>query len=98
MPLYGPGSSPARSRGNRSWSRRQRRYLRGNTSEPLAGPPGPSAAALVDRGRIRERRKRRRSSAFDLLAVAAALALTGLGLANLYLINPQLAARQGSIA
>jgi cell division protein FtsW (lipid II flippase) len=42
---------------------------------------------------------RRRSNAFDLLAVLAALALVGFGLANLYLIGErQLAVRQGLIA
>jgi cell division protein FtsI/penicillin-binding protein 2/cell division protein FtsW (lipid II flippase) len=51
------------------------------------------------RRRTLEERRRRRSNAFDLLAVVAALALVGFGLANLYLIGePQLAVRQGLIA
>ena len=99
MPIYGPGGLPAEPRGKRAWTRRQRRNLRGSRSAPLAGPAGLPADALVHRGRIRERRRSRRSSAFDLLAIGAALALVGFGLANLYLIGePGLAERQGLIA
>src|SRR3954468_17509701 len=47
----------------------------------------------------REQRRNRRSGAFDLLAVAAALAGVALGLANLHLIGETgLAVRQGTIA
>ena len=58
----------------------------------------PRAARRVPR-RTRQQRRNRRSGAFDLLAVVAALALVVLGLANLYLIGAtELAARQGLIA
>ena len=81
----GPGDSAGISRGSASGSR-----------------PGSTAAlrrARRPRRRTLEQRRRRRSNAFDLLAVVAALALVGFGLANLYLIGePQLAARQGLIA
>jgi cell division protein FtsI/penicillin-binding protein 2/cell division protein FtsW (lipid II flippase) len=55
--------------------------------------------ARGSRRRTREERRNRRSSAFDLLAVVAALSLVGLGLANLYLVgDTELAARQAMIA
>ena len=86
---------PADEEGGRRWTRRQRRVLRSGAQEPVAGPP-------VEEGRRRRSRQERRdrhSSAFDLLAVLAALALVGLGLANLYLIGAtDLAVRQGLIA
>ncbi|MGY1745826.1 FtsW/RodA/SpoVE family cell cycle protein [Blastococcus sp. SYSU D00695] len=64
---------------------------------PIAGPTGPAAGAGPRR--TRQQRRDRRSAAFDLLAVVAAGALVGLGMANLYLIGePALAARQGLIA
>jgi cell division protein FtsI/penicillin-binding protein 2/cell division protein FtsW (lipid II flippase) len=79
-------------RGARRWTPRQRARLhspeavRALTEAPAGGPTG-------------HRRARRRGGVFDLLAVAAALALVALGLANLYLIGaPALAARQGLIA
>jgi cell division protein FtsI/penicillin-binding protein 2/cell division protein FtsW (lipid II flippase) len=57
------------------------------------------AQAGVGRRRTREQRRNRRSAAFNLLAVVAAVALVGLGTANLYLIGASdLAARQGLIA
>jgi cell division protein FtsI/penicillin-binding protein 2/cell division protein FtsW (lipid II flippase) len=63
---------------------------------PIAGTPGPQTDARGSRRRTREQRRNRRSGAFDLLAVVAALALVGLGLANLYLIGAtELAVRQG---
>ena len=63
---------------------------------PIAGPQGPTS---VGRRRTREQRRNRRSGAFDLLAVLAAVALVGLGMANLYLVGEgELAARQGLIA
>ncbi|MGY1641825.1 FtsW/RodA/SpoVE family cell cycle protein [Geodermatophilus sp. SYSU D00703] len=66
---------------------------------PIAGPAGPLGDAGGTRRRTRAERRNRRSSAFDLLAVVAALALVGLGLANLYLIGEtELAARQAMIA
>ena len=70
---------------------------------PAAGcgsaPVGAPAEGRPGRRRTREQRRNRRSAAFDLLAVAAALALVGLGLANLYLIGEtELAARQAAIA
>jgi hypothetical protein len=63
-----------------------------------AGPVGPLSD--VRRGRwSREQRRNLRSAAFDLLAVVAALALVGLGLANLHLIGEtELAVRQAMIA
>src|SRR4051794_320885 len=66
---------------------------------PIAGPAGPPVDGRRSRGRTRQQRRNRRSGAFDLLAVVAALALVGLGLANLRLIGAtDLAARQGVIA
>src|SRR3954447_4981230 len=63
---------------------------------PIAGPPAPRGAR---RRRTREQRRNRRSGAFDLLAVLAAVALVGLGMANLYLVGAgELATRQGLIA
>src|SRR4051812_40574868 len=62
-------------------------------------PAGPSPDGGSGRRRTREQRRSRRSSAFDLLAVLAALLLAGLGIANLYLIGrPDLAVRQAMIA
>ena len=62
-----------------------------------AGPP-----TVRQRGgqrRTRQQRRNLRSGAFDLLAVVAALALVGLGLANLYLTGAaELAVRQAMIA
>ena len=99
MSMRGPARSPAARRGSRAWSRRQRRSLHGSAS---GSPAGTTAAPDTGPGRRRrtlEERRRRRSNAFDLLAVVAALALVGFGLANLYLIGEsQLAARQGLIA
>jgi cell division protein FtsI/penicillin-binding protein 2/cell division protein FtsW (lipid II flippase) len=65
----------------------------------MAGLAAPPRAARRRPRRTREQRRNRRSGAFDLLAVVAALALVGLGLANLHLIGEtELAARQGMIA
>lgn len=58
--------------------------------------PGPAGGRYR---RTREQRRSRRSAAFDLLAVLAAIALVGLGIANLHLIGAtDLAARQGFVA
>ena len=66
--------------------------INGPTQPPAAPRRGP-------RRRSRQQRRNLRSGAFDLLAVVAALALVGLGLANLYLNDaPELAARQAMIA
>src|SRR4051795_3242661 len=66
---------------------------------PIGAPARPPKDRRRGRRRTREQRRNRRSAAFDLLAVAAALALVGLGLANLYLIGEtELAARQAAIA
>ena len=66
---------------------------------PIAGPRKAPLDAGVGRRGTRERRRNRRSAAFDLLAVLAAAALVALGMANLYAIGaPDLAARQGLIA
>ncbi|RFU19093.1 FtsW/RodA/SpoVE family cell cycle protein [Geodermatophilus marinus] len=93
MPLDEPDGPPEDARGRRRWTRKQRRRL------GAPGPEGPPEQAPGSRQRSRERRRRRRGSAFDLLAVVAALALVGLGLANLHLIgDAALAARQGLIA
>jgi cell division protein FtsW (lipid II flippase) len=63
---------------------------------PVDGPPRD---VHWTRRRTRAERRNRRSSAFDLLAIVAALALVGLGLANLYLIGEtELATRQAMIA
>jgi cell division protein FtsI/penicillin-binding protein 2/cell division protein FtsW (lipid II flippase) len=64
---------------------------------------GPAAPPPVPHGERRKRtwqqRRNWRGSAFDLLAVVAALALVGLGLANLHLTGAdELALRQGTIA
>src|SRR4051794_30083878 len=99
MLIPGPTGFPAGRRRSRRWTRRQRKYLSGGTSGGLAGTTAPPAASHGRRRRTLEERRRRRSIAFDLLAVVAALALVGFGLANLYLIGePQLAARQALIA
>src|SRR3954466_15146347 len=66
---------------------------------PIGARARPAKERRRGRRRTREQRRNLRSSAFDLLAVVAALALVGLGLANLYLAGaPELAARQGVIA
>ncbi|MFW3172832.1 FtsW/RodA/SpoVE family cell cycle protein [Geodermatophilus sp. CPCC 206100] len=66
---------------------------------PISGPAGPPTDARRGRRRTREQRRALRSGAFDLLAVVAALALVGLGLANLQLVGEtELAARQAVIA
>src|SRR3954469_4986170 len=66
---------------------------------PIGAPARPPKDRRRGRRRTREQRRNLRSSAFDLLAVVAALALVGLGLANLYLDGDTgLAARQGVIA
>ncbi|MBB3084005.1 FtsW/RodA/SpoVE family cell cycle protein [Geodermatophilus sabuli] len=66
---------------------------------PISGPAGPLTDVRRGRPRTREQRRALRSGAFDLLAVVAALALVGLGLANLYLVGAtELAARQAVIA
>ncbi|MGY1823217.1 FtsW/RodA/SpoVE family cell cycle protein [Geodermatophilus sp. SYSU D00079] len=66
---------------------------------PISGPAGPPIDGPRRPRRTREQRRALRSGAFDLLAVAAALALVGLGLANLYLVGAtELAARQAVIA
>jgi cell division protein FtsW (lipid II flippase) len=65
----------------------------------MAEAVAPPRARRWRRRRSRQQRRNRRSAAFDLLAVVAALALVGLGLANLHLIgDTELAARQGTIA
>jgi cell division protein FtsI/penicillin-binding protein 2/cell division protein FtsW (lipid II flippase) len=66
----------------------------------IAGSGGPPTVPQR-RGQRRTRQQRRnlRSGVFDLLAVVAALALVGLGLANLYLTGAtDLAVRQAMIA
>src|SRR4051794_31912454 len=66
---------------------------------PIGAAARPPKDRRRGRRRTREQRRNLRSSAFDLLAVVAALALVGLGLANLYLSGDTgLAARQGVIA
>ncbi|WP_222263056.1 FtsW/RodA/SpoVE family cell cycle protein [Modestobacter marinus] len=66
---------------------------------PIAGPAGSPTDARRTHRRTRQERRDRRSAAFDLLAVVAALALVGLGLVNLYLVGEvELATRQGAIA
>ncbi|MBW8767135.1 MAG: FtsW/RodA/SpoVE family cell cycle protein, partial [Geodermatophilales bacterium] len=66
---------------------------------PIGAAARPPKDRRRGRRRTREQRRNLRSSAFDLLAVVAALALVGLGLANLYLDGDTgLAARQGVIA
>src|SRR4051812_202542 len=66
---------------------------------PIGAPARPPKDRRRGRRRTREQRRNLRSGAFDLLAVVAALALVGLGLANLYLDGDTgLAARQGVIA
>jgi cell division protein FtsI/penicillin-binding protein 2/cell division protein FtsW (lipid II flippase) len=66
----------------------------------ISGPTQrPAAPRHSQRRRSRQQRRNLRSGAFDLLAVVTALALVGLGLANLYLNDaPELAARQAMIA
>ena len=66
---------------------------------PIGGPIKAPTPGGGRRRRTREQRRNRRSTAFDLLAVLAAVALVGLGMANLYLVGEAgLAARQGLIA
>ena len=65
----------------------------------ITGPAVPPPARARRRRRTWQERRNRRGAAFDLLAVAAALALVGLGLANLALTGtPELAVRQAMIA
>ena len=65
-------------------------------TEPAQPPTAPGPARPRH---SRQRRRNLRSGAFDLLAVVAALALVGLGVANLYFTGePELAARQAMIA
>ncbi|GAB3315231.1 hypothetical protein GCM10027451_30890 [Geodermatophilus aquaeductus] len=92
MSFAGPAGLPAEAREGRRWTRRQRRRLHG---DPAVAP----GEDLGSRRRTRERRRDLRSAAFDLLAVVAALALVGFGLANLYLVGAtDQAARQGLVA
>src|SRR3954451_12951833 len=66
---------------------------------PIGAAARPPKDRRRGRRRSRERRRNLRSGAFDLVAVVAALALVGLGLANLYLIGEtDLAERQAVIA
>ncbi|MGY1778252.1 FtsW/RodA/SpoVE family cell cycle protein [Geodermatophilus sp. SYSU D00804] len=98
VPAGPPDDAASSPRATRRWSRRQRRVL---WAVPEGSPlePGGLPAGDGGRGRTREERRERRSALFDLLAVVAALALVGLGLANLYLIGAhELALRQGLIA
>src|SRR4051795_6112743 len=65
-------------------------------NEPAQPPEAPRRGR---RRRCRPERRNLRSAAFDLVAVVAALALVGLGVANLYLVGAaDLAARQAMIA
>jgi cell division protein FtsI/penicillin-binding protein 2/cell division protein FtsW (lipid II flippase) len=99
MPITGPAGSPMAAGGSRRWTRRQRRVLGAAGSEPAAGSGEWPEGTPGSRRRTREQRRARRGSAFDLLAVLAALTLVGLGLANLYLTGAtEHAARQASIA
>ena len=93
MPFAGPAAPPPDGRRSRRWSRRQRRRLASSgSSAHLTGAGGNG-------WRTRRERRALRSGLFDLLAVLAALAMVGLGLANLSLVGePALAARQGLIA
>jgi cell division protein FtsI/penicillin-binding protein 2/cell division protein FtsW (lipid II flippase) len=94
MPMAGPAWLPAGGARSRRWTRRQRRRL-GAATAPDRAPEDPRRS----RRRTREQRRNRRSGAFDLLAVFAALALVGFGLVNLALVGaPGLALRQGTIA
>ena len=73
--------------------------LRDGALDRTVGPSAVPDDVRGSRRRTRDERRRLRSGAFDLLAVVAALALVGFGLANLYLIGAtDLAARQGVIA
>jgi cell division protein FtsI/penicillin-binding protein 2/cell division protein FtsW (lipid II flippase) len=99
MPISGRAGPPVDGRRSRRWSPRQRRRLHGAAPELTADPAGLPVSGRRRPRRTREQRRNLRSAAFDLLAVLAALALVGLGLANLYLVgSPDLAARQGIIA
>src|SRR4051794_8617359 len=90
-----PAGAPTDAGGSRRWTRRQRRNLRISGSEPAGAPTDAGGS----RRWTRQQRRNLRSSAFDLLAVVAALALVGLGLANLYAVGAtELAVRQGMIA
>src|SRR3954451_458167 len=90
-----PAGAPTDARGSRRWTRQQRRNLHISGSEPAGAPTD----ARGSRRWTRQQRRNLRSSAFDLLAVVAALALVGFGLANLYLVGEtELAARQAMIA
>ena len=66
----------------------------------ITGSGGPPTVPQRRRQRrTRQQRRNLRSGVFDLLAVVAALALVGLGLANLYLTGAtELAVRQAMIA
>src|SRR4051812_20420245 len=87
------------ARGSRRWTRRQRRMLRDGAFDRRVGPSAVPDDVRGSRRRTRDERRRLRSGAFDLLAVVAALALVGFGLANLSLVvATDLAARQGVIA
>jgi cell division protein FtsI/penicillin-binding protein 2/cell division protein FtsW (lipid II flippase) len=99
VPITGQDGLWTGTGGSRRWSRRRRRHLWGGTIAPVVGQDGSRPGARGSRRRTRQQRRDLRSNAFDLLAVVAALALVGLGLANLYLAGaPELAARQGVIA
>src|SRR3954466_11390580 len=99
MPISGPARPPGHRRPSRRGGPRQRRRLHGAAPELTADPAGLPVSGRRRPRRTREQRRNLRSAAFDLLAVLAALALVGLGLANLYLVgSPDLAARQGIIA
>src|SRR3954466_2640713 len=66
---------------------------------PIGARARPAKERRRGRRWTRQQRRNLRSSAFDLLAVVAALALVGFGLANLYLVGEtELAARQAMIA
>src|SRR3954470_15936224 len=95
MRMAGPAGPPTDPQRSRRWTRRQRRNLRSSGAEPAGAPTD----ARGSRRWTRQQRRNLRSSAFDLLAVVAALALVGFGLANLYLVGEtELAARQAMIA
>src|SRR4051794_14513745 len=90
-----PAGAPTDAGGSRRWTRRQRRNLHVSGAEPAGAPRDARGSGRW----TRQQRRNLRSSAFDLLAVVAALTLVGLGLANLYLVGEtELAARQAMIA
>ncbi|SNS11432.1 Cell division protein FtsI/penicillin-binding protein 2 [Geodermatophilus saharensis] len=99
MPYPLPAGRPADEVRSRRWSRRQRRVLWAGPEEPPGERDGLPAGPDGRRRRTRQERRDRRSALFDLVAVVAALAVVGLGLANLYLIgDTDLAVRQAVIA